>query len=109
MERLCFVIHLIPGRESEYERRHDELWDDMRDALVASGFRNYSLFRRGSDVIGYAECVPDAATVLSAMGATEVNRRWGESFGDIIASMTDDDGELIRYSEVWHLDGRGAA
>jgi len=104
MERLCFVIHLVPGAEAEYERRHDKLWEDMREALVESGFRNYSLFRRGSDVIGYAECVPDVATVLAKMGATEVNARWGESFTEIIASMTDDTGGLISYSQVWHLD-----
>jgi L-rhamnose mutarotase len=103
MERLCFLMHLKPGQEAEYERRHDEIWPAMRDAVSAAGYTNYSLFRRGSTVIGYAECVPDVATVVATISATEVNARWGESFADIIESMTDENGELIRYDEVWHL------
>lgn len=104
MERLCFLMHLVPGMEAEYEKRHDEIWPDMQAAVYDAGFRNYSLFRRGTQVIGYAECVPDIATVLTKMGAAEVNTRWGESFSNIIASMTDETGDLIRYTEVWHLD-----
>ncbi len=104
MERLCFLMHLVPGMEAEYEKRHDEIWPDMQAAVNEAGFRNYTLFRRGTQVIGYAECVPDIATVLSQMGAHEVNTRWGESLSHVIASMTDETGDLIRYTEVWHLD-----
>lgn len=103
MERLSFLMQLKPGMEAEYERRHAELWPEMRDALVQSGFRNYSPFRRGSAVIGYAECIPDVATVMATMQQTEVNSRWSLSFADIIESMTDETGNLIRYSELWHL------
>ena len=53
MERLCFLMHLIPGQENEYERRHAEIWPEMRDAVSAAGFTNYGLYRRGSTVIGY--------------------------------------------------------
>lgn len=97
-------MHLVPGMEAEYEKRHDEIWPEMQAAVYDAGFRNYSLFRRGTQVIGYAECVPDIVTVLTRMGAAEVNTRWGESFSHIIASMTDETGDLIRYTEVWHLD-----
>jgi len=103
MERLCFLMHLVPGKEDEYERRHAEIWPDMRDAVSAAGFTNYGLFRRGSTVIGYAECVPDVATVLATIGAAEVNTRWAESFSHIIESMTDENGGLNRFTEVWHL------
>ena len=104
MERLCFIMHLIAGREAEYERRHDEIWPEMSAAVSSAGFTNYSLFRRGTDVIGYAECEPDVATVLDRIGASDVNSRWAESFADIIASMTDEKGDLLRFVQVWHLD-----
>lgn len=109
MERLCFIINLVPGTEAEYEKRHDEIWPDMTAAIVAAGFTNYSLFRRGTQVIGYAECVPDVKTVLAKMSAAEVNTRWGESYVGIIESMSDEKGDLIRYDEVWRLDESGAA
>jgi L-rhamnose mutarotase len=103
MERLCFFIELEEGAEEEYERRHRELWPDMHDALVAAGYTNYSLFRRGTTVVGYAECEPDVATVMARMGAAEVTPRWNASFGQVIKTLTDREGELLRADEVWHL------
>ncbi|MFI0424081.1 L-rhamnose mutarotase [Spongiactinospora sp. 9N601] len=55
MERLCFLIELVPGSEAEYDRRHDEIWPEMRRAVSAAGYTNYTLFRRGSTVVGYAD------------------------------------------------------
>lgn len=103
MERLCFLIHLKPGQQAEYDRRHDEIWPDMRAAVARAGYTNYTLFRRGDLVVGYAECVPDVAAVSARMGEEEVGARWTESFTDIIDTMTDDDGVLLRVDEVWHL------
>ena len=51
MERLCFSMTLKPGQEAEYERRHDEIWPEMSEAVARAGFTNYSLFRRGTTVI----------------------------------------------------------
>ena len=103
MERLCFFIELEDGAEHEYERRHDELWPEMREALIAAGYTNYSLFRRGSTVVGYAECVPDVTTVLTKMNATPVTERWNQSLQGVIKRLTDQGGSLIRAHEVWHL------
>ena len=104
MERVCFTFELRPGTEDEYKRRHDEIWPDLVAAIRDAGLRNYSLFRRGSQVIAYAECHPDVATAFGKIGATDVNRRWSEWFEDVIVALTDEDGKLIRADEVWHLD-----
>ncbi len=103
MERLCFMIELEPGAEAEYERRHDELWPEMREAIEAAGYTNYSLFRRGTTVIGYCECVPDVASVSARMGAAEVTPRWNASFEGIITRLVDDSGNLLVARELWHL------
>jgi L-rhamnose mutarotase len=103
VERLCFFINLVPGTEAEYERRHDEIWPEMRDAVSAAGYTNYTLFRRGTTVIGYAECQPDVASVGAAMGGAEIAAKWNESFIGIIDSMTDANGDILRADEVWHL------
>lgn len=104
MERLCFFIELHEGAEEDYERRHDEIWPEMRDAVSAAGYTNYTLFRRGLTVIGYAECVPDVATVLANMAKAEVTPLWDKSLEAVIRRLTDDDGNLVRAAEVWHLD-----
>jgi L-rhamnose mutarotase len=104
VERLCFTFELRLGTEAEYKRRHDEIWPELVEAITAAGLRNYSLFRRGTQVVGYVECEPDVATSFAALGPSEVNARWAAWFEDVIVSLTDEEGRLFRLDEVWHLD-----
>jgi L-rhamnose mutarotase len=76
----------------------------MIEAIQKAGIRNYSLFRRGLQVTAYAECHPDAATAFGKIGASDVNARWAAWFEDVIEQLTDEQGELFRADEVWHLD-----
>lgn len=103
VERYCFVMRLTPGAEEEYERRHDEIWPELVGVLHHSGVRNYTLFRNGTDVVGYAECHPDAATAWAAVASTEVNERWQVWLADLIAWRSDEAG-IGFYREVWHLE-----
>lgn len=108
LERLCFSMRLFEGTEEEYERRHRELWPDMLEALNAAGYTNYTLFRSGLSVVGYAECRPDVATVAARMAASPVTARWNESFRKIIEPSAD--GELaVGFTELWHIDGEVTA
>ncbi len=104
MQRICFLMEIIPGQEAEYERRHAEIWPDLVAELQDAGVRNYTLFRRGTSVIAYAECHPDVATAFGKVGATDVNQRWAQWFTDVLATHTDADGNLVEAVEVWHLD-----
>jgi L-rhamnose mutarotase len=65
------------------------------EAIVASGYRNYTGFRRGAHVVDYGEFYPDMATVLRNMATHEVNARWGAAFDGIITTVTDGDGNPI--------------
>jgi L-rhamnose mutarotase len=104
MERYCFTFTLKAGQEDEYKRRHDEIWPDLVQAIQDAGIRNYSLFRRGLQVIAYCECHPDVQTAFGRIGATDVNARWSAWFEDVIEDLTDPDGALFSADEVWHLD-----
>jgi L-rhamnose mutarotase len=103
-ERGMFGLVVAPERIAEYDARHADPWPQMMAALDASGFHNYSGFRRGSHVIYYGEFHPDMATAVATIGATDVNRRWSESFAGIISTITDEEGALITPREVLHLD-----
>lgn len=104
MERMCFTFELREGAEAEYKRRHDEIWPELVAAIKDGGLSNYSLFRRGTQVVAYVECEPDAATAFAKVGAHEANTRWSKWFEDLIVNLTDAQGNLMVMSEVWHLD-----
>ncbi len=101
---MCFTFDLFEGAEAEYKKRHDEIWPALVVAIQDAGLKNYSLFRRGTQVVAYVECHPDAATAFGKVGANEANARWGAWFEDLIVNMTDIKGNLIELAEVWHLD-----
>ncbi len=76
MPRICFRLQVDPARLDEYRERHAAVWPQMRAALSATGWRNYSLFLADDGaLIGYLEC-DDFAACQAAMAATEVNARW---------------------------------
>jgi L-rhamnose mutarotase len=104
MERFCFAFEIHEGTEDEYKKRHDEIWPELVAAIHDAGIANYSLFRRGTTIIAYCECEPDAATAFAKVGASEPSPRWNEYFKDVIVSLTGPDGQLVDYTEVWHLD-----
>ena len=102
MERRLFLIEIYPGTEAEYDKRHDEIWPDMVEALRKSGFSNYSLFRSQTTVIGYVECLPDIKTAGEKMSQEEVSTKWNESMKKIIDY--DKTRSLPLFSQVWHMD-----
>jgi L-rhamnose mutarotase len=106
MERVCFVLKVRPDRLEEYKARHRAVWPEMRDALRAAGWGNYSLFLRDDGLLaGYLETQDfDAARRL--MEDTDVNARWQAEMADYFELP---DGErpdtgLERLEEIFHLD-----
>lgn len=104
MERVCFTFEIFEGKEAEYKKRHDEIWPELVEALKECGFENYSIFRRGLNVVGYFEVNPDAQTAFAKLGAYEVNAKWSQWFEDVIVNLADNQGNLMAMTEVWHLD-----
>jgi 2-oxoisovalerate dehydrogenase E1 component len=97
MERLCFVMELNPGQEEKYDRVHREMFPEMHDALVEAGYENYTIFRLRTTVVGYAECVPDVATVLDKVAANPVSARWAEALAGVPKH------KLELAEQVWRL------
>jgi L-rhamnose mutarotase len=104
MERLCYTFDLTPGMEEEYERRHNEAWPELLEALKDSGFSNYSLFRRGLEVIAYVECEPSFEQAMARLARTEVSGRWNVYIRSLMTRSVDPDGRFFTVREIWHLD-----
>ncbi len=104
MERVGFVMRLLPGKAEEYRRRHASVWPEMLEALRRAGCHNYSIFQRDEDLFGYFE-VDDFERFRSMMAASEVNTRWQAEMTTLIDPCTDPaTGFHRRLDEVFHLD-----
>ena len=104
MQRIGFVMRLLPGSEAEYRRRHAAVWPEMLAELRAAGASNYSIFQRGGDLFGYLE-VDDLRRFQDHMAASEVNARWQADMGLLIDPLTDPvTGFHQQLDEVFHLE-----
>lgn len=104
MERFCYTFELASGMEDEYLRRHVAVWPELLAALKQAGFSNYSLFRRGTEVIAYAECEPTIEEALSKLEATEINAQWSTYIRSLMTRSVDANGRLFIAEQFWHLD-----
>ena len=104
MERLCYTFDIAAGLEAEYERRHAEVWPELVTALREAGFSNYSLFRRGTEVIAYTECEPTVQAALAKLEGMEVNARWSAYIRSLMTRSVDVEGRFFTVDEIWHLD-----
>ena len=57
MIRKAFRMHVNPDAHAEYERRHNPIWKELEEVLIAHGVRKYSIFLdpTTSDLFAYAE------------------------------------------------------
>ena len=104
MTRGLFSLVIDPERAADYEHLHAHPWPDLMEAIAATGFRNYTGFRRGASVVYYGEFYPDMDTVFGRIAQTEVNARWGKAFEGIITTITDAEGKLITADEIFHQE-----
>ena len=60
-QRIGFTMRVLPGREADYRRRHEQVWPELLADLRAAGARNYSIFLRGQDLFAYLEALPECS------------------------------------------------
>jgi L-rhamnose mutarotase len=59
--RRAWIMTLKPGAEAEYQRRHDAIWPELKDAILASGVTSFSIYRHGLTLFAYQERDPAVA------------------------------------------------
>ena len=92
-------------RHEEYARRHDPIWQELQDALVAHGVRSYSIYLdpETSELFAYAEI--ESEERWQAIARTEVCRRWWRHMREVMPSNPDDSPVARELREVFHLEG----
>ena len=104
MIRKAFRMSVNSGQEAEYERRHNPIWDELRDTLFQHGVRDYSIFLDPStgDLFGYAEI--ESEERWRAIARTDVCRRWWRSMRELMPRNPDDSPVARDLREVFHIE-----
>ena len=93
-----------PGKQEEYVRRHQPIWQELEETLRGHGVRTYSIFLDPdtNDLFAYLEV--DSLERWEAVAATDVCRRWWRHMRDVMPSTDEDTPVSHTLSEVFHID-----
>ena len=102
--RRAFRMSVHPGQQAEYARRHQPIWRELEDVLLAHGVRTYSIFidPESNDLFGYVEF--ESEEHWAAVAATDVCRRWWRHMRELMPSNADDSPVSRPLAEVFHIE-----
>src|SRR5687767_10712533 len=103
MLRKAFRMSVHREHHEEYRRRHNPIWQELADVLVAHGVLSYTIFLdpETGDLFAYAEV--ESEERWQAIAQTDTCRRWWRYMRDIMPANSDDSPVSRPLREVFHL------
>ena len=100
----AFKMKLYDGMAEEYEKRHNALWEEMKDMIHEYGGKSYSIFldKDTNILFGYIEIESEEKWAKSA--DTEICRKWWHYMADIMGTNSDESPVSEDLKPVFHLD-----
>jgi len=100
----AFKMKLFDGMAEEYKKRHDSLWQEMKDMIHEYGGKNYSIFldEETNTLFGYIEL--ESEEKWSKSSETEICRKWWDYMADIMECNEDNSPVSIDLRNMFHLD-----
>ena len=89
MEKYAWKAKIVDGAIDEYVRRHDALWDEMKEVLSEAGIVNYTIWNVGNELFGYYECTKGVEYAARVQRESPVVDRWNEYMKDILIMELD--------------------
>ena len=77
MQRIVFQLSVKPGLEIAYDEAHRHVWPELTAELQACGVREYSIFRRGCELVFYMH-VPNFQALLAHLASSDIDWQWQE-------------------------------
>ena len=97
-------MFLKPGFEEEYERRHREIWPEVKDLLKESGVYDYSIFLDKETNILFAVQKVSGDQGSQDLGGTEIIQRWWDYMKDIMETNPDNSPVSIPLHQCFYME-----
>jgi L-rhamnose mutarotase len=101
--RIASKMKLLNGFETEYKRRHDEIWPELKTLLKEAGIKDYSIFldEETNDLFAYFTIEDDKK--IDELPAREIMKKWWDYMKDIMETNEDNSPVSIPLKEVFYL------
>ncbi len=103
MKREAFKMFLKPGCEKDYQKRHNEIWPELKRLLKDAGISDYSIFwDKESNVLFAVQ--KNEGEGSQSMGNNEIVQKWWDYMADIMDTNADNSPVSISLEELFHME-----
>jgi L-rhamnose mutarotase len=97
-------MKLLKGYEEEYKKRHDEIWNELKELLRDAGIKDYSIFldKETNLLFGYLRITDK--TKLDNLTNEPMMKKWWSFMKDIMVTNEDGSPVTIQLKEVFYLE-----
>lgn len=101
MKRRAFKMFLKEGYEEEYEKRHKNIWPELKKLLKESGVNKYSIFldKESNLLFTFQEISDDSGS--QNLAQKEVLQKWWDYMKDIMHTNEYDSPVSVSLHEVF--------
>ncbi len=103
MEKYAFKMHLNPGCEAEYRKRHDEIWPELVTLLEDAGVSDYSIHLDPdtNTLFGVLWRAKDHG--MDALPDHPLMRRWWAHMADIMQTHPSSEPVAVPLTPLFHM------
>lgn len=103
MKRLAFKMKLFPGKEAEYQKRHDEIWPELVDLLYENGISDYSIFLDQETLSLFGVLKIEDPTKIDLLPDSPIMKKWWAYMADIMESNPDNSPVSVGLKDVFYM------
>ena len=103
MQRVAFKMKLFKGKEDEYKKRHDAIWEELKELLKQTGISDYSIFLDTETNVLFGVLKIEDPMKLDELPNQPIMKKWWSYMKDIMETNEDNSPVSIRMSEVFYL------
>ena len=104
MIRKGSVMKLYPGLAEEYEKRHANLWPQIKEAIFRDGCTSYSIFHDPDTDLLFEYLEIEDEQTWAARGTSAIIQKWWDYMADIMETNADNSPVCRQINEVFHLE-----
>ena len=97
-------MKILPGKQEEYKKRHDEIWPALVNELRTAGVRDYVIYLDSRTDTLYASQKLTDQNTAGELAATEIVRKWWSYMADLMVTNPDKSPMVWPLTEMFYLE-----
>ena len=104
MKRYAFKMKLKPGYRDEYQKRHQEIWPELKELIKQNGISDYAIFLDEQTNILFAVQNQSGSDSSQDLGSNPIVQKWWAYMADIMETHDDHSPVSHPLTEVFYLE-----